>query len=58
MRAVVSEPTRHQFGLLLAERGEQARVHAQIGKIVEVLRIVSLDPGTVLRGILCVPDTD
>jgi hypothetical protein len=57
MRAVIGEPSRHQLWLTFAICGEHPRVHARVGKIVEVLRIVPLYPETILRGIVRVSNS-
>jgi hypothetical protein len=52
MRTVISEPARHQFGFALAEFAsgrEDARVHAELRQVVEILSVASLNPATVLR---------
>ncbi len=58
VRAVIGEPAGHQLRFALAIRREHPGVHAQIGQVAEIFRILALDPQAVLRGILGISNTD
>jgi hypothetical protein len=61
MGAVVGEPARHELGLTLAEftdGREHPGIHAQPREIFQIVRVLRLDPGPVLRGVLCVANAD
>ena len=55
---VICEPASHQLCFTFAISREHPGVHAQVGQIVEVLRIMTLNPNAIGLRVLRISDTD